>query len=45
MVIDAREPKVLEGPGAKGFEESLPRGVDIDLAAGDLFEQLLQLFV
>jgi hypothetical protein len=45
MVIDAREPKILERPGAEGLEQLIAGRARRDVAARHLFEQILQLFV
>ena len=44
MVIDAREAKVLEGPGPQGLDQSGSRAVSTSSSPrATLFEQLLQL--
>ena len=45
MMIDAREPQILEWPFAKGVEQPFARGGRVDLAARYLIEQILELFV
>ena len=43
MVIDAREPKILERPGAQGIEHTLLGRGRLNLAACHLFEQRVKL--
>ena len=45
MVIDAREPQVLVRPSAKRVDQLVARRRDVDFAAGDAFEQIVELFV
>ena len=45
MMIDARKPQILVRPRAQRLEETLEGEAGIELAARDLFEKILQLFV
>ena len=45
MVIDAGEPQILVRLGAQRVEQPLAAVAGVDLAAGDLLEQRLELFV
>ena len=45
MVIDACETEILERTGSKGFDELFAGGVDVDRAARDLLEKIVELFV
>ena len=45
MVIDARETQVLERPSPQRLDQTIARSGRIHLAARDLFEQILKLFV
>ncbi len=43
MVVDAGEPQIFVRPGAERFEHTAVRGMGIEIAAGDLVEQELEL--
>jgi hypothetical protein len=45
MVIDAREPQILERPGSERLGEAFDRDRGIERAVRDLFDQILELFV
>ena len=45
MMIDAREPQILVRPGAQRGQQPGVRGGRVNLAAGDLLEQIQELFV
>ncbi|HZT76851.1 MAG TPA: hypothetical protein VFA27_09345 [Vicinamibacterales bacterium] len=45
VVIDPREPQILERPRSEGLDEAFLGEPGIDRAAGDLFEEIKELFV
>ena len=45
MVIDPSEPQIFEWSCAHYVDELLPRRIDTELAARDLLEQIVELFV
>ena len=45
MMIDASESEIFERPRSQRFDETLTRRHDVDVAARDLLEQILELFV
>ena len=44
-MIDASKSQIFERPGAERVDQALARNSRLDLAARDLIEQILQLFV
>lgn len=45
MMVDACEPEILERTGPKRLQEAMSRRIDIEFAARDLFEEIVELFV